>query len=539
MSRSSTKFSTALLLGLFLFAASAHSEVGRYIVGNPADVKPQLHGPAYHFQGGGTDVDAAFQWMFDRVRGCTDCETKLDVVVLRAHGDDDYNEYLLAMKGVDSVETLVIPTREDAMRADVEKTIRNAEVVFFAGGDQCNYVTFFKGTPVETAVESVYARGGGISGTSAGQAIQGEFLYDACYGSTTSNEGLTNPYHESISFTDDFFHWENMGGTMTDQHLVERNRIGRTFAFLAREIQDRKTKSILGVAADRETSVLLDKNGLATVSGKGPVYFILADHLPEVCKPGIPLTYSNFKLWKMDAGSTFDLKNRPTTGHYTRSVVDGVIDNDPYSPDVCEPSARVEQALEQSKDYDALLKQFPGDVFVSRAYVDSMEATAAVEWTGRRVVETQGDAQSLYLAGRAQRKAGLIGKSIETLQRAIAAEPNFPLSHLELAAAYSSSNPSAVRQQLETFIQACPRTFDAYQYIISTGDTQFIRAKAEELRRFMYYARGAELNNYTTLWAMELKSTPENDMPQLRQQAGDDLRDLQLSLAQIVSVLIR
>ena len=426
------RFLRTVLL-LLVFTRPGHSETARYLAGNPGDVNPALHGPALHIQGGGTDVDAAFQWMFDQVRGCTDCPAKLDVVVLSANSDGEYNEYLLAMKGVDSVETIVITSPEESTNEDVIRTIRNAEVIFFEGGDQCHYVTNFKGTPVEAAVESVYERGGGISGTSAGDAIQGEFVYDACHGSTQSYEALANPYHESISFTRDFFHWKYLEGTMTDQHLVERNRIGRTFAFLARQIRDGKTKSVLGAAADRETSMLLDKKGLALISGKGPAYFILADHMPEVCEPNKPLTYSNFKIWKVDAGGTFDLKNRPDTGYYTRSVVNGVIDQDPYSPEVCE------------------------------------------------------------------------------------------------VAAIAKEHPAEVKQALETFMRACPRTMAAYRYVESTGDTEFMARKAVELRRFLNYARGDELDAYAILWPLELKSAAEKDRAAVREQIVEDTRDLRLA----------
>src|SRR5262245_46886333 len=173
-------FILCLSFAVLLFTQIADARVSRFITGNPKDVKPQLHGPAFHFQGGGTDVDAAFQWMFDQVRGCTDCDTKIDVVVLRASGDDDYNDYIYKMNGVDSVETLILTDRKDSYNKDVIQEITNAEAVFFAGGDQCNYVRNFKGTPVQTAVNSVYKRGGGIGGTSAGLAIQSEFSYDAC-----------------------------------------------------------------------------------------------------------------------------------------------------------------------------------------------------------------------------------------------------------------------------------------------------------------------------------------------------------------------
>lgn len=321
-----------LLLAATLTAAAApaHAKVTRYLTGNAGDVVVSLTGPAHNFGGGGTDVDGALQWLIDQVRGCTTCSTKIDVVILRSTGSDGYNDYIYAMNGVDSVETLVITSARDANTAAVETTVRNAEVVFFAGGDQCDYVTNFKGTLVEAAVEAVYAKGGGVGGTSAGAAIQGDFTYDACKGSVTSAQALANPYHRYATFTYDFFKWANLQNTITDSHLVARDRMGRTMAFLARQIQDGKAASALAIAVQERTSVVVDRDGLATVMGEGPAYFVLADHAPEVCRSGVPLTYSNFKIWKVNAGGSFDLRNRPSTGYYTRSVNNGILSADPY-----------------------------------------------------------------------------------------------------------------------------------------------------------------------------------------------------------------
>jgi cyanophycinase-like exopeptidase len=317
------------LLGAAL-AAPSEAKVTRYLTGNPADVVVSLTGPAHDFGGGGTDIGEAIQWMIDQVRGCTSCSTKVDVVVLRSTGADGYNSFIFAMNGVDSVETLVITSPTDSNTPDVEATVRNAEVVFFAGGDQCDYVKNFKGTKVETAVESVYARGGGVGGTSAGLAIQGDFTYDGCNGSALSSDALSDPFNRRVTFTYDFFHWANLQGTITDSHFVTRDRMGRTMAFVARQIQDGKAASALAVAVNEATSLVVDKNGRATVMGDGPAYFVLADHLPEVCRAKTPLTFSNYKIWKVAAGGTFDLHNRPTTGYYLRSVVNGVIDANPY-----------------------------------------------------------------------------------------------------------------------------------------------------------------------------------------------------------------
>jgi cyanophycinase len=323
----------AVLLSLILLSVvsiiPAQAKVTRYLTGNAADVSPALAGPAHDMGGGSTDVDAALQWIIDQVRGCTSCSTKIDVVILRSSGSNGYNDYIYAMNGVDSVETLVITSARDVTSA-IETTIRNAEVVFFAGGDQCNYVTNFKGTLVETAVEAVYARGGGVGGTSAGTAILGDFTYDACKGSILSSEALANPYHRYATFTYDFFKFANLQNTITDSHFVPRDRMGRLLAFLARQIKDGKAATALGIAVNEVTSVVVDRNGIATVMGDGPAYFILADHMPEVCVSGTPLTYSNYKIWKVDTGGTFDLRNRPSTGYYTRSVTNGVISSDPY-----------------------------------------------------------------------------------------------------------------------------------------------------------------------------------------------------------------
>jgi len=185
---------------------------------------------------------------------------------------------------------------------------------------------------METAVESVYARGGGIGGTSAGCAILGDFTFDACNGSITSADALANPYNRRVSLTSDFFHFQFLENVITDQHFVARDRMGRLLTFIARLIQDGNAVSVFGVAVNERTSFVIDRNGKGTVLGDGPVYFILGDHAPEVCQPKVPLTYSNYKIWRRDSGDTFDLRNRPNTGYYLRSVVNGAIQGDPYNP---------------------------------------------------------------------------------------------------------------------------------------------------------------------------------------------------------------
>lgn len=329
------------LLGL---TAVATAKITYYQTGNVTDVASNLvlGGPILDLGGGGYDVDAAFQSTIDQVRGCTGtCQTKINIVILRASGADGYNNYLYSMNGVQSVETFVLTARADSSDPFVVQRIRQAEFVFFAGGDQCIYVTNFKGTPLETAVEYVYSRNGAIGGTSAGMAIMSPFVYDSCGGSALSSNALANPYHKTMTFTYNFFNFGFMGSVLTDQHFVVRDRMGRLLAGLARQIKDGKTTSAWGVAANEETSVLVGPTGTATVvrndgvNGVPPIpsaslnpvaYFILADHTPETCVSKVPLTYSGFKVWKRTYGQTFNLANRPTTApDYLINVSNGVM----------------------------------------------------------------------------------------------------------------------------------------------------------------------------------------------------------------------
>ncbi len=333
-----------------LFPSPARAEVWHKPDGNAEDVNPQLVGPAYDLGGGGRDVDRAIQWTINQVRGCEDCPTKVDLVVLRfltgadqedwdKYGEQpdlkkDYLKYhdLLTdpqqrLRGLDSIETFVFsnPARQDANQDELAGAIEKAEVVFLAGGDQCKYARNFKGTAIESAIESVQARGGAIGGTSAGAMIQGEWIFNACSDAVTSDYALADPY-EDILFTDNLFPWSALKGTIVDTHFYQDDRMGRAMTFVARLLRDGITDRALAIGIDEKTSLLINQQGIAQVmtdDEKGSAYFILGDHQPELCEPETPLSFSDYRIWRVRDGETFDLKNIPTTGDYQVSVSQG------------------------------------------------------------------------------------------------------------------------------------------------------------------------------------------------------------------------
>lgn len=289
-----------------------------FLHGNFADVKRAAR-PGFVLMGGGTDVDAAFRWLIERSGGG-------DIVVIRASGTEAYNPYIAGLGAVDSVETIVFSRREASDDPFVLERIRNAEAIWIAGGDQGNYIKYWKGTPVETAINELAARGVPIGGTSAGLAVLGEFSFAALQDTIRSPEALANPYDPRITLEDNFLKFPLLKGIITDSHFNERDRLGRTLVFLARLVQDGKVKVAHGIAVDRRTAVLLDEGGTATVVGEGPAYFYETTEPPTECRAGAPLTLRSIRVVRMKSGEgTFDVRAWKANGGtaYSLSVVNG------------------------------------------------------------------------------------------------------------------------------------------------------------------------------------------------------------------------
>jgi cyanophycinase len=274
--------------------------------------------------GGGTDVDALFTWMRDLAGGG-------DFVVIRASGADGYNQYVYDFGGFDSVETLVLKNATASSDQFVLDRILGADALFIAGGDQSNYVNFWKNTPVEDAIHELAGRGVPIGGTSAGTAILGELLYSAQRKSVTSAAALVDPFSRDITLDREFLVLPHLAGVITDQHLIERDRLGRTLTFMARLLADGWTTDPRAIAIDRETAVLVTADGHATIVANQdhptPYAYFLRGGVPSVVSAKTPLTYTGVEVKRASPGSTFDLGTWTGTAltEYVLNVNSGVV----------------------------------------------------------------------------------------------------------------------------------------------------------------------------------------------------------------------
>jgi cyanophycinase len=304
-----------------LSPAFAAKQYSYFRVGNANDVTTSTT-PGTVLMGGGTDVDAAFQWMCGR-------SGNGDFLVIRATGTDAYNPYIQQLcPNENSVATLIIPNRTAASDPFVVSTIQNAEALWIAGGDQSNYINFWKGTPVEDQLNALIARGVPIGGTSAGMNVLTEFVYSALASQgVTSSQALADPFSRYITLDRDFVSITNLVGIIGDPHFVTRDRMGRDLAFMCRIYLNGWSNAPRDIAIDEKTALLIDAAGNGAVVGSSTVYFMQAPGAPQVCQPNTPLTYDNISVYRINSTGTFNLGHWSGKGGvaYTVSANAGVL----------------------------------------------------------------------------------------------------------------------------------------------------------------------------------------------------------------------
>jgi len=252
------------LLFPFLLSAQGYTS---YFTGSPID-KVTTTEFGVCMMGGATEHDNAMRWLLQKANGG-------DVVVLRSSGSNGYNNYLYSELSVtvNSVETLVITSVAGASNPYVLDKVSKAEMIWFAGGDQWNYISYFKNNALEDVINNhINVKHAPIGGTSAGMAILGSAYFSAQNGSVTSAQALTNPYNTNVTLGhNDFLEVPFMNNVITDTHYDNPDRRGRQAAFIAR-LKNDSAMNVNGIACNEYVAVCIDDHGKAEVFGDYPNY---------------------------------------------------------------------------------------------------------------------------------------------------------------------------------------------------------------------------------------------------------------------------
>jgi cyanophycinase len=308
-------------------------------LGNQNDVSLTGEKGGLALEGGGTDIDSVFTWMGGRMGG------RGDFLVIRATNDSAYNSYIYNMGGFNSVATLDIPSLSAANDTAVKAIIEKADAVFIGGGNQADYVNYWKNTPVQQAIKDDVLRGVPLGGTSAGTDVIGQFIYSAEGRSITSSEALKNPFDSAVTLDENFVDPSLVPGlnnTLVDTHFVTRDRMGRMAAFLARIDTNGWSSNSMprGIGINEQTALEIvpprpNTSGdwqatvVANTSNPQPyAYFLQTPGAPQVCQNKTPLTYYPISVTRVAAGGSFDLSTWVASGFYSQyqiSAIKGVL----------------------------------------------------------------------------------------------------------------------------------------------------------------------------------------------------------------------
>ena len=283
-----------------------------FAIGDVAARTPGKTSTGLLLMGGGREIDEAFKW-FAAQAGHG------HIVILRASGDDELQDWIYRdIGGVASVQTLIFHARPSASDPRVLAIVKHADGIFIAGGDQANYVRFWKGTPLNDLLNAHVRAGKPLGGTSAGLAILGKWGYGAMDGgSITSPEALHDPAGPAVTLVGDFIGLPRLAHTITDTHFVQRDRLGRLLAFVARLAKDHHTAAITGLGVDQDSALLVDADGHARFLSwhpDGHAWIVVPEKLREVERAGGRDALDAFLKDRVKAGKPLNLDGFVITG---------------------------------------------------------------------------------------------------------------------------------------------------------------------------------------------------------------------------------
>lgn len=312
----------AMLVGLGLAgSAVAKPDAGyRYYEIGDIHAKTPGHTEAgLMLHGGGDWAVESFRWLIRKSGGG-------HIVVLRAsYAGENGVEIFNDIGGVTSVQTIVFSHRRAAYDPKVLDIVRHADGIFLGGGDQSKYVRFWKGTPLNEAIDAHVRDGKPIGGTSAGLAILGAYSYGAMDGgSIDSPTALKNPLGPQVTLVRDFLHLPYLSNVVTDSHFKQRNRLGRLIVFVARFAHEQQNPAVTGIGVDENTALCIDDHGVGRVftGSGGHAWLVRPMRQADRIKPGKPLTFADIPLTGVGAESRIDLNTFEVTDPSFRRVAD-------------------------------------------------------------------------------------------------------------------------------------------------------------------------------------------------------------------------
>jgi cyanophycinase len=165
--------------------------------------------------------------------------------------------------GAGMTDCLHICDRQLAEDAELIARLKQATGIFLTGGDQLKLMSLIGGTRLAATIQTCFARGVHVAGTSAGaSALSRQMIAFGRSGEFPSQRMVQLAL--GLGFAERL---------IIDQHFSQRNRLGRLLTAVA------LNPGMIGVGIDEDTALVTAPNGAYEVIGSGKVTFVDGRHL--------------------------------------------------------------------------------------------------------------------------------------------------------------------------------------------------------------------------------------------------------------------
>lgn len=220
---------------------------------------------------------------------------------------DEY-EGVFRLLGIRHVHHLTVENREDAKQDAKVAILKDADAVFFTGGDQLKITSKLGDTPIFSRIHEIYSAGGLVAGTSAGASVMTETMLVSGAGSESQRIDSTAKLAPGFGLLPD---------VIVDQHFAERGRISRLISAVA------QNPRILGIGIDEDSAIFVQR-GRFQVVGTNAVYVIDGSKISFTniteSQPDNSVGVYGIRLHVMNQADTFDLKARRPRYHPEKIV---------------------------------------------------------------------------------------------------------------------------------------------------------------------------------------------------------------------------
>ncbi|MBK7866519.1 MAG: Type 1 glutamine amidotransferase-like domain-containing protein [Ignavibacteriales bacterium] len=229
------------------------------------------------------------------------------IVVLSVNDETTWIPDYFRSLGASTSYNLRINSRTLANSQAMYDSIVASAGVFIKGGDQYNYINYWKGTLTEAAIKVVFNRGGVVSGTSAGAMVLGEHDLSAKYGTYYPDDALSNPFINQSHVESDFL--KLIPGVLFDTHVIERARQGRMVPLFVK-LQSDGINDVTIVGIDDRTAICISPDGTGRVMGSGAVAIYRIDSITNISSTQTAYRIENLLAHQLVAGWEYDFINK-------------------------------------------------------------------------------------------------------------------------------------------------------------------------------------------------------------------------------------